>query len=1391
MKPYLLFFTLFHAVSGYAQPDHISIETKASNYQSSFLQHTFTQYQVVSLKSFFGNAGAKLLDLHLPDQKLSFQKKVNRMLRQPLVSVNNLPVAFTEELTYFNSDAKADSRCRFTIGSNFIAGIYIVNDDTCYIEPAYIYDRHAAKDLFIIYKPENIRKSKNLLCGSGAGNDLPALHHADQANRLNTEAEGCRTIDYTVLVDNSCFEYHNRSVDETVTHILAVMNLTEGDYTGSFNEDFTFQPYEIIIVDDPEHKIFEENNSTIAQHLSFTNQTKIAYKPGYDIVYNWFYNGGWNDIIGLAAISAMCNVQNAKATIADGSTLDGMRNLVSHETGHIFGCAHTNGCIMNSSINYTKCWDVFSLNSINAFLAGNADVCLANCNYNPCSDSLPDVKSVIYDSVNNEIIVNTNIKTGETYLVKWGPAKISSARDSLLIVWPNNIVTLKPYCNDFSNIQSVEIQRLCSSDVNVTLKYPTVITQIHPTIKASRGSICVGYDKDTLTAVNVIPGYVLRWRRNGEIISDANDLIFLADLPGVYNFDMANNEFAKCWMTSHPVDILAITPTQHNLTMTYSTSNYLTVDFRNSQYQGKEYELDFGDGSPVEKKLSPQDTIQHVYPKAGTYMPIVYGNACTIVNPDTSVLYLTIDEFVKDSAVYAPSQHMNLDRFDCKYSASFSKDSATAIHHIADEHFGRQYFSAEWVLKIDSGYYNNKVYPETFWLAGNADSIHFHNDLAIRIENDTKRIIFTVTDQNNIQKGYISSFPPDIDFHKWNSLAVKWVGKPDFGSYSYITFSINKRYSNNLSFQTQTNNYADTLKLINDKKPTLSTGKHYAGSNLRVAGFYGTVDAIRVTNLPIQIDLSRDTMNFKPLLSIEKENLICNDSIIKISVSDVFVPVSREWYRNDTLIPGETNNYYLASNEGSYYHIAKDNDGTTCKTDPVDLKAVTILARWGYSRVGLTVYFHAHPLCYSGVKWDFGDGTYSTELNPVKTYSNNGNYNVSLIATNTFYQTADTLMQTVSVAFDQVEDEFINQSTFGTPENISYAVENCNGQIQLRRHAEYNPGLSYVEYDSTLVFETGTVELLVNVKSAYAMEESDTTKASLLYLKSSGEDKSSLTLNVQRDGYVAVRYRDSWGSENGAGFYSDFKYDQWNAVSVSYGNGITLKVNNTAYLLSYYSIFLDSPRAILGGKIISKNGQMTNYHMFEGDVEKIRFSDKENDFTYNTSCILPVQVVSFKADTGCPPTLYWQVANEQDITAYYVEQSVDGRHFYTAGFVPAAAGSSGMKTYQYKPAAGQGVYYYRLKIIGDDRTAKYTNVLSVESNCKTAITIVPNPAFDLINVKGLTNMVNDFSIINEAGRVIQKYKATSATQFNIASLPPGVYILKVNQVETVKFIKMP
>lgn len=107
---------------------------------------------------------------------------------------------------------------------------------------------------------------------------------------------------------------------------------------------------------------------------------------------------------------------------------------------------------------------------------------------------------------------------------------------------------------------------------------------------------------------------------------------------------------------------------------------------------------------------------------------------------------------------------------------------------------------------------------------------------------------------------------------------------------------------------------------------------------------------------------------------------------------------------------------------------------------------------------------------------------------------------------------------------------------------------------------------------------------------------------------------------------------------------------------------------------------------------------------------------------------LPVQIVHLQAITKEEGVrLSWDVEHEINVIHYIVEHSVDGSAFEYLGTVRADGGRSG---YQYlHETPSQGMNYYRLRIVEEDETYTFSNIVTANWLIKTppVITIYPNP----------------------------------------------------------------
>ncbi len=175
--------------------------------------------------------------------------------------------------------------------------------------------------------------------------------------------------------------------------------------------------------------------------------------------------------------------------------------------------------------------------------------------------------------------------------------------------------------------------------------------------------------------------------------------------------------------------------------------------------------------------------------------------------------------------------------------------------------------------------------------------------------------------------------------------------------------------------------------------------------------------------------------------------------------------------------------------------------------------------------------------------------------------------------------------------------------------------------------------------------------------------------------------------------------------------------------------------------------------------------------------------------------VLPVSLVNFSASRKDGVNLLqWSTASEYNSSYYEVQRSQDGSKFTSIGKVSAAGNSSVSKNYQYADYGSSlsPVSYYRLRMVDIDGSSKYSSIVFIKNNAASLTTVYPNPARSQITISTTDDkLVNtQASITDMNGKVIQKMIIReSSTQINISNYLKGVYMLRLADGKTVKFIK--
>ncbi|MGV3609861.1 MAG: CUB domain-containing protein [Fluviicola sp.] len=175
--------------------------------------------------------------------------------------------------------------------------------------------------------------------------------------------------------------------------------------------------------------------------------------------------------------------------------------------------------------------------------------------------------------------------------------------------------------------------------------------------------------------------------------------------------------------------------------------------------------------------------------------------------------------------------------------------------------------------------------------------------------------------------------------------------------------------------------------------------------------------------------------------------------------------------------------------------------------------------------------------------------------------------------------------------------------------------------------------------------------------------------------------------------------------------------------------------------------------------------------------------------TVNCGASLPIGLVSFdaKAVNNNSVNLYWETSSEQNNDYFVIERSVSGYDGWEEIAMVDGAGNS--QTSLYYSAIDQlplnGVSYYRLKQIDFDGQERVHEMESVYIDIAGVgdLVIFPNPATELVTLKGDIVSLSTFKLLNAMGQDVRmnvsSYKQGDGTLvLDISSLRSGVYLVK-------------
>ncbi|MEO6681818.1 MAG: T9SS type A sorting domain-containing protein [Ginsengibacter sp.] len=186
---------------------------------------------------------------------------------------------------------------------------------------------------------------------------------------------------------------------------------------------------------------------------------------------------------------------------------------------------------------------------------------------------------------------------------------------------------------------------------------------------------------------------------------------------------------------------------------------------------------------------------------------------------------------------------------------------------------------------------------------------------------------------------------------------------------------------------------------------------------------------------------------------------------------------------------------------------------------------------------------------------------------------------------------------------------------------------------------------------------------------------------------------------------------------------------------------------------------------------------------------------------FRPAAVLPVTFTGVKATKSNNDILVeWTIENEEALSGYEVESSIDGIEFNKIGSVASQNRSAGKYEFLDKNVAS-GNHYYRIKSLDLDGRFAYSHIVKVTvENAAGSLSVFPNPiTHGQVSLQLNNQEAGEYNLrlFNPVGQVLLS-KKINHTGGNYTekmnwdnSLPRGMYTLEVSNIQTgVKMIKL-
>lgn len=545
------------------------------------LDDTFKRYRILEMSDNLSRVSdGESITIHL-DQDYSFVLRENRILADSYqVSVRNAngiahysrdQMGFDGR--YFTSVQSGGNQLAFSIFENRYSFYIKTGSREWYIEPLQNFDKTAKSGSYVCYEAKDAGANHAMECGVQSEKKT-AISQQTQPVAIG----GCKTVALDLAIDYTMFQTYG-TINAAINRTLELLNMTQIDYTmaNGLLDEVSFKVYEHAVITCDACNYWP-TTLEIGDNLDgfYYNGPYGFFVDPQAKIRVLFQNEGGSGIIAGLAIAFDCGISGVavvKNHIADN---DMSRQILSHELGHTLGCSHTDGFIMNPSVNYATTWAPESIatlsNTVNTF------TCITDCNPTPCDGKKVSEFAIDTNVTTQQITVSWLSESGMDYKVRLIDLyDYNGSTEFVTLSYPANSISFpigQLYCNDryrfiivplCDGIEGIADSLFFNVSQNVaapTLAEWTGFTDEHSGPIYPYQTLCHGRTYScSITAIDGGSDPVFQWRVNGLPVGGNSNTLTIGSLQ--------DNDVLSCELTSNAACVAS--PTAYFSTVVHVT----------------------------------------------------------------------------------------------------------------------------------------------------------------------------------------------------------------------------------------------------------------------------------------------------------------------------------------------------------------------------------------------------------------------------------------------------------------------------------------------------------------------------------------------------------------------------------------------------------------------------------------------------------------------------------------------------------------------------------------------------------------------------------------------------------------------------------------------------